>query len=92
VFAKMLLAAATVAWRAHYFAMSTSVKSTSGMLEAAARLRRCAHATAIPKYQTYFRRMAHDLELEAIGYASSGIIARALREARAKPGLEQLPC
>jgi hypothetical protein len=92
VFAKKAVASATAAWTAHYFAMPTSVKTTSGMLEAAARLRRCAHATAIPKYQSYFRRMAHDLELEAIGYASSGIIARALREARAKPGVERLPC
>ena len=72
--------------------MAKRVRSASGMLEASARLRQFAQDTAIPKYQTYFRRMAHDLELEAIGYAASGVIARALREARAKPCVEELRC
>jgi hypothetical protein len=66
--------------------------SVSEMLEAAARLRRFARDTAIPKYQADFHRVADDIEIEAIGFAACDVTLRALREAKTRPNVERLPC
>jgi hypothetical protein len=66
--------------------------TVSEMLETAARLRRFAGATAIAKYQANFRRVADEIELEAIGWAASDVVVQALCEASARPRVEQLPC
>ena len=62
------------------------------MLEAAARLRHFACQTGIAHYQDSFRRGARELEIEAVGCAASGAVARALRDVRSKRQVEELPC
>jgi hypothetical protein len=66
--------------------------AVSEMLETAARLRRFARATAIQKYQANFHRVADEIEFEAIGWAASDVVVRALHEASAEPRVELLPC
>jgi hypothetical protein len=72
--------------------MHMSARSPEFMLEAAARFRDFACETGIALYRDRFLRGARDLELEAVGYASSGAVARALRDMRAKRRIEELPC
>jgi hypothetical protein len=72
--------------------MTASAPSIPEMLETAAKLRRFARATAIPKYQATFRRAADAIELEAMGHAASDTVIRTLSEARARPRVERLPC
>lgn len=62
------------------------------MLEAASRFRHFACETGIALYQDRFLRGARELELEAMGYAASGAVARALRELRSRKRVEELPC
>jgi hypothetical protein len=62
------------------------------MLEAAARLRHFACQTGMAHYRDCFRRGARELELEAVGCAASGAVARALRDMRSRRRVEELPC
>ncbi len=62
------------------------------MLEAAARLRHFAVETGIARYQACFHRGACDLELEAMGHAAAGVVARAIRDLRSKRRKEERLC
>ena len=44
------------------------------------------------RYQAYFHRGARDLELEAMGCAATGIVARAIRDLRSKRRMEDTSC
>ena len=72
--------------------MTTSAQTADAMLEAAARLRHFAFETGMARYQTYFHRGARDLELEAVGCAASGVVARAIRDMRSKRRMEERAC
>jgi hypothetical protein len=72
--------------------MTTSAKSADAMLAAAARMRRFAFETGMQRYQAYFHRGARDLELEAVGCAASGVVARAIRDLRLKRRREEISC
>jgi len=72
--------------------MTTSAKSADAMLQAATRLRHFALETGMQRYQGYFHRGACDLEIEAMGCAATGVVARAIRDLRSRRRMEERPC
>ncbi len=67
--------------------MSRDAKSADELLAIAEKLRRFAREADDIRYFDRFRRGAVDLELEAVGYAASPVVALALRNERSKRGL-----